>query len=66
MAYRKKTLRRMLPQTRELARILDDLESGVKKLKRRLEEVAELEMKAKALDRHSCQETLQAVMKEKE
>ena len=62
MPYRKKTLRRMLPQTRELARILDDLESGVKKMKRRLEEVAELEMKARALDRHSCQETLRAMV----
>ena len=62
MPYRRKTLRRMLPQTRELARILDDLESGVKKLKRRLEEVAELEMKARALDRHSCQETLRTMV----
>ena len=44
MAYRKRTLRTMRPQTRKLARLIGELEGLTRRLKNYLEVVAELEV----------------------
>lgn len=49
MAYRKKTLRRMSPITRRYARILNELDGILRKLKNLTEDIARLEMDSKAL-----------------
>ncbi len=43
MAYRKRTLRTMRPQTRKLARLIGEMEGLTRRLKNYLEVVAELE-----------------------
>lgn len=48
MAYRKATLRRLPPETRKLARLINDLDSIERRLKNYLETVRELELWAKA------------------
>ena len=48
MPMRKKTLRRMSPQTRKLAKLIGDLESVTRRLKNYLADVQELELWAKA------------------
>ena len=48
MPMRKKTLRRMSPEARKLARLIGDLESVTKRLKNYLPIVQELELWAKA------------------
>lgn len=49
MAYRKKTLRKMLPVTRELARTIGEMEGLNLKVKHLLKKINELEMESKAL-----------------
>jgi len=49
MAYRKKTLRRMQPVTRRYARVLNDLDGVLRRLKNLTEDIARLEMDSTAL-----------------
>jgi hypothetical protein len=49
MAYRKATLRRMQPITRRYARILNDLDGVLRKLRNLTEEVGRLELDSRAL-----------------
>ena len=49
MAYRKATLRRMPPATRKYARLLNDLESVLRRGKNIVEEVSRLELDSRAL-----------------
>ena len=55
MPYQKRTLRQMPPKTRELARIIGELEMAVRKLKNRLAIVEDLEIDSRALANHTCQ-----------
>jgi len=55
MAYRKKTLRQMQPVTRRYARILNDLDSILRRLKNLTEDIARLESDSIALFRQSRQ-----------
>ncbi|MBW2673825.1 MAG: hypothetical protein JRD89_10495 [Deltaproteobacteria bacterium] len=48
MGYRRITLRRMPPETRRLARLINDLDSVNRRLKNYLAVVQELELWAKA------------------
>lgn len=47
MTYRKVTLRRLPPETRKLAKLINDLASVERRLKNYLETVRELELWAK-------------------
>ena len=47
--YRKATLRRMPPQTRHYARLLNDLESVLRRGKNTVEKIARLELDSRAL-----------------
>ncbi len=47
--YRKATLRRMPPQTRRYARLLNDLESVLRRGKNMVEKIARLELDSRAL-----------------
>ena len=49
MAYRKATLRRMPPATRKYARLLNDLESVLRRGKNMVEQVSRLELDSRAL-----------------
>ena len=49
MAYRKATLRRMPPATRKYTRLLNDLESVLRRGKNMVEEVSRLELDSQAL-----------------
>ena len=49
MAFRKSTLRRMSPQTRKYARLLNDLESVLRRGKNMVEEIQCLELDSRAL-----------------
>ena len=49
MAFRKSTLRRMSPQTRKYARLLNDLESVLRRGKNMVEEIQRLELDSRAL-----------------
>jgi hypothetical protein len=49
LAYRKKTLRRMQPITRRYARILNELDGILRKLKNLTEDIARLETDSRAL-----------------
>ena len=49
MAYRKVTLRRMPPETRKYARLLNDLESVLRRGKNLVGEVNRLELDSRAL-----------------
>lgn len=50
MAKRKKTLRRMSPETRKVARLIGELQSVARRLNNLLPVISELEFKAQALD----------------
>jgi uncharacterized protein (DUF3084 family) len=50
MAYKGKTLRRMLPVTRKLARLAGEAGSLERRLKNLVEEVRQLELDSKALE----------------
>ena len=50
MAYKRKTLRNMKPKTRKLARLINELESTVRRLKNILPEIAEAELAERAMD----------------
>ena len=60
MTYRKKTLRTMLPRTRQLARIINDAESAVRRLKNFVDLVSELELDSRALHRMASHPTMTA------
>jgi hypothetical protein len=47
--YRKATLRRMPPQTRQYARLLNDLESVLRRGKNMVEKMSRLELDSRAL-----------------
>ena len=47
--YRKATLRRMSPQTRAFARLLNDLESVLRRGKNMVEKISSLELDSRAL-----------------
>ena len=64
MAYRKKTLRSMSPVTRELARLIGEIDSVSRRAKNLLEKIQSLEHDSRALQNHSCQETVQQATKE--
>ena len=49
MAYRKKTLRRMQPVTRRYARIINELDSVLRRLRNLTEDIARLEADSRAL-----------------
>jgi hypothetical protein len=49
MAYKKKTLRRMHPTTRRYARILNELDSVLRRLRNLTEEIGRLELDSRAL-----------------
>ena len=51
MAYRKSTLRKMLPVTRKVARLIGELDSVSRRAKNALEEVKAIESDARALSR---------------
>lgn len=50
MAYRKKTLRSMLPTTRKVARLIGELGSVEKRLKNIIPELQRIELDSKALE----------------
>jgi len=50
MAYRKKTLRSMLPTTRKVARLIGESESVTKRLKNLMPELRRLELESMALN----------------
>ena len=55
--YKKKTLRHMQPITRRYARIINDLDGVLRRLRNLTEEVARLELDATALhNRHNYEE----------
>ena len=47
--YRKATLRKMSPQTRKYARLLNDLESVLRRGKNMVEKISSLELDSRAL-----------------
>ena len=47
MAHRKKTLRQMPPNTRKIARLIDEADSAIRRLKKILPELQTLELLAK-------------------
>ncbi|NVM26668.1 MAG: hypothetical protein HWN70_12240 [Desulfobacterales bacterium] len=49
MAYRKSTLRRMPPETRKYAKLLNELESVLRKGKNLTDHIARLELDSRAL-----------------
>ena len=49
MAYRKVTLRRMPPVTRKYAKLLNEMESVLRRGKNMVEEIAGLELDSRAL-----------------
>jgi hypothetical protein len=49
MTYRRKTLRRMQPLTRRYARVLNELDSALRRLRNLTEEMARLELDSRAL-----------------
>jgi len=49
VAYRKATLRRMPPRTRKYARLLNDLESVLRRGKNMVEDMSRLELDSRAL-----------------
>lgn len=49
MAYRKKTLRSMLPTTRKVARLIGELESVDKRLKNLIPDLQRMELESQAL-----------------
>lgn len=50
MAYRKRTLRRLPPRTRKVARLVGELDSVSRRLKNLLGEIESLEIDSKALE----------------
>ncbi len=49
MAYKRKTLRAMSPKTRKLARLINELDSTVRKLKNTLPDIADAEIAERAM-----------------
>jgi hypothetical protein len=49
MAYKRKTLRAMPPKTRRLARLINELDSTVHRLKNMLPDIADAEMAERAM-----------------
>lgn len=49
MAYRKATLRRMLPETRKVAKLINDLDSVSRRLKNVIPDLQRLEGDSRAL-----------------
>ena len=49
MAYKRKTLRTMPPKTRRLARLINELDSTVRRLKNVLPDVADAEIAERAM-----------------
>lgn len=60
MVYRKKTVRAMPETTRELARLINEMDSVQRRLKNLLPRIGRLERDSKALKEHSCAATLRA------
>jgi len=56
--YKKKTLRRMKPITRRYARIINDLDGVIRRLKNLTEDIARLEFDSRAL--HNAQDYQQS------
>lgn len=53
MAYQKKTLRRMSPRTREYAKLCNEFEKLLKRLKKQVDVMASLELDSQALQNQS-------------
>ena len=62
--YKKKTLRHMQPVTRRYARILNDLDGVLRRLRNLTEEVASLELDSRALLTATRQDTKHANLDE--
>lgn len=60
MAHRKKTLRKMPPVTRKLAKLLAEYESVTRRIKNLLPAIEDLEVDSLALRKHSCLDTVKA------
>ena len=56
MAFRKKTLRRMSPTARKVARLAGELDSVSRRLKNLIPELQELDLDSKALE-HAKEQT---------
>jgi hypothetical protein len=64
MPYKRKTLRNMKPKTRKLARLINELDSTVRRLKNILPEIADAELAERAMDKaqkHQAQGEMQAL-----
>ena len=59
MGYRKKTVRAMPETTRDLAKLINEMDSLERRLKNLLPRVGKLERDSKALKEHSCAATMQ-------
>jgi len=64
MAYKKKTLRHMQPITRRYARVINDLDGVLRRLRNLTEEVARLELDSTALLTATRQDTKHANLDE--
>lgn len=60
MSFRKKTVRAMPETTRELAKLINELDSLERRLKNLIPRVRVLERDSKALKEHSCAATMQS------
>jgi hypothetical protein len=54
MAYGKRTLRKMAPVSRRLAKLIGEQQSVARKMKNLLPEIQRLEADSRALKNHSC------------
>jgi len=64
MAYKKKTIRRMQPITRRYARVINDLDGVLRRLRNLTEEIARLELDSTALLTATRQDTKHANLDE--
>ena len=54
MAYQKHTLRTMLPETRDIARLIGEQESVARRMKNKIATLQRLESDSRALHNHQC------------
>ncbi len=57
MAYRKRTLRKMYPTARKLAKLIGEVQSVGKRLNNLIAEIESLEGDSRALKNHRCDKT---------
>ncbi len=54
MTYRKRTTRRMMPESRKVAKLINELNSVATRLKNLLPVIQQLELDSAALHNHNC------------